>query len=225
MNTFILTGITRGLGKSLSKELTKNDYVKDKKVFISRQSPVVSVDPFIEYLNIDLSEEKIDFSKIILAEDTERVVFINNASVIEPIIKTLDISLKDIDVPININFKAPFRLAQHLALEAKRIGAYLSIINITTGAASRPIKGWLAYCTSKAAIKMAFDVLVEENENIDVIHYDPGVMDTDMQTIIRSSSKDKMPDVELFQSFKQEEKLKSPDEVAQRICEIIKGTL
>lgn len=225
MNTFILTGITRGLGKSLSKELTKNDYVKDKKVFISRQSPVVSVDPFIEYLNIDLSEEKIDFSKIILAEDTERVVFINNASVIEPIIKTLDISLKDIDVPININFKAPFRLAQHLALEAKRIGAYLSIINITTGAASRPIKGWLAYCTSKAAIKMAFDVLVEENENIDVIHYDPGVMDTDMQTIIRSSSKDKMPDVELFQSFKQEKKLKSPDEVAQRICEIIKGTL
>lgn len=225
MNTFILTGITRGLGKSLSKELTKNDYVKDKKVFISRQSPVVSVDPFIEYLNIDLSEEEIDFSKIILAEDTERVVFINNASVIEPIIKTLDISLKDIDVPININFKAPFRLAQHLALEAKRIGAYLSIINITTGAASRPIKGWLAYCTSKAAIKMAFDVLVEENENIDVIHYDPGVMDTDMQTIIRSSSKDKMPDVELFQSFKQEEKLKSPDEVAQRICEIIKGTL
>lgn len=225
MNTFILTGITRGLGKSLSKELTKNDYVKDKKVFISRQSPVVSVDPFIEYLNIDLSEEKIDFSKIILAEDTERVVFINNASVIEPIIKTLDISLKDIDVPININFKAPFRLAQHLALEAKRIGAYLSIINITTGAASRPIKGWLAYCTSKAAIKMAFDVLVEENENIDVIHYDPGVMDTDMQTIIRSSSKDKMPDVELFKKFKESKKLVSPDEVAKKICELIKETL
>lgn len=225
MNTFILTGTTRGLGKSLSKALSINDYAKDKKVFISRQLHDFTVDPLIDYLSMDLSEEIIDFSSINLTEKTKWVIFINNASVIEPIAKALDISLKDVDAPINVNFKTPFRLAQYLALEAERIGARLLIINITTGAATRPIKGWLAYCTSKAAIKMAFDVLAEENENVDVIHYDPGVMDTDMQTIIRSTSKDKMPDVELFQSFKQDDKLTSPDEVAKRICEIIKGTL
>lgn len=225
MNTFILTGITRGLGKSLSKELTKNDYVKDKKVFISRQFPNLIADPSIDYLKIDFSEAIIDVSKIDLIEETKRVIFINNASVIEPISKTLDISLKEMDISFNVNFKAPFVLAKYLALETQRIGASLLIINITTGAASRPIKGWVSYCTSKAAIKMAFDVIAEENKNVDVIHYDPGVMDTDMQTIIRSSSKDKMPDVELFKKFKESKKLVSPDEVAKKICELIKETL
>ncbi|WP_338560591.1 SDR family NAD(P)-dependent oxidoreductase [Acinetobacter sp. KS-LM10] len=225
MNTFILTGTTRGLGKSLSKELSGNDYSKDKKVFISRQFSNLIADPSIDYLKIDLSEEIIDASKINLIEETKLVIFINNASVIEPISQTLNISLKEMDVPFNVNFKAPFVLAQYLALETQRIGASLLIINITSGAASRPIKGWLSYCTSKAAIKMAFDVIAEENKNVDVIHYDPGVMDTDMQTIIRSSSKDRMPDVELFQRFKGSNKLVSPDEVAKKICELIKGTL
>src|SRR5690606_18566159 len=119
-----------------------------------RQFPNLIADPSIDYLKIDFSEAIIDVSKIDLIEETKRVIFINNASVIEPISKTLDISLKEMDISFNVNFKTPFVLAKYLALETQRIGASLLIINITTGAASRPIKGWVSYCTSKAAIKM-----------------------------------------------------------------------
>ncbi|MDM7858931.1 SDR family NAD(P)-dependent oxidoreductase [Thiopseudomonas acetoxidans] len=223
MNNFILTGINRGLGKALSKELQKNFKAEDKKIFISRKElPNNTINPSTEHIQMDLSKNDIELDWISLGKQTRQVIFINNASVIEPICKASDLSMEELNKAMNVNFKSPFKIAQRLTRETQRFGIELLIFNITTGAAIRPIQGWFAYCTSKATIKMALDVLSKENDHVKVIHFDPGVMDTDMQKVIRSSSKAQMPDVELFLDLKRNSELKSPTDIAKNICDAIK---
>lgn len=223
MRTVVLTGVNRGLGKALSEELCSKTFAKDIKIFISRResSNIISND-CIENIFIDLSEENIYFEKIKLNHQSSQVVFINNAGVIEPISKVLDMPLNQIDISMNVNFKSPLGLAKYLACQTKKIGIEFLIINITTGATTKPTQGWLAYCASKAAVKIALDVLEIENNHVKVIHFDPGVMDTDMQAIIRSSPKKNMPNVELFNEFKRNSKLKSTTDIAKIISNLIK---
>lgn len=222
MNTIVVTGVSRGLGKELHDLLISDNYLADKKIFISRSPSNTRTSVLTDYLCIDLSLNTIDYSNIKVADESQLIIFINNASVIDPIDEVLNISSKGIEGAMQVNCWSPLEIAKHLAIESERIGAKFSIFNISTGAANHAIRGWLAYCVSKAAIKIAIDVLAEENKHITATHFDPGVMDTDMQTAIRSSSKDKMQDVELFQNYKLEGKLKVPSQVAQDILKIIK---
>lgn len=226
MNTLILTGASRGLGSALSEEILKIFSAQDQKIFISRQSMInCKNNNFIEYLQIDLSKDSVSLEKIKINNKSKQVILINNAGVVSPIAKSLDISLCDLNVPMNVNFKNAFRLAQYLSIETQRLGANLLILNVSSGAASRPIQGWLAYCVSKASMRMALDVLELENDHVSIIHFDPGIMDTDMQSTIRSASSKIMPDVEMFKAFKSELKLKSPTDVAINICNIIKESM
>lgn len=222
MNTIVVTGVSRGLGKELHDLLMSDNYIADEKIFISRSPLNAKASALTDYLCIDLSLNTVDYNNIKVADESQQIVFINNASVIDPIDEVLNISSKDIEGVMQVNCWSALEIAKHLAIESERIGADLLIFNISTGAANHAIRGWIAYCVSKAAIKIAIDVLVEENQHITAIHFDPGVMDTDMQTAIRSSSKDKMQDVELFQNYKLEGKLKVPSQVAQDILKIIK---
>lgn len=223
MRTIILTGFSRGLGKAISKLLLSERYADDYKILINRDVEEPSVkDSNVIVCSIDLSKNELELNKIFIPAETTEVIFINNASVIEPISKVLDMPLNEIDISMNVNFKSPLKLSQYLTRETKKLGVEFLIINITTGAAIKPIEGWLAYCTSKAAVKIALDVLEIENNHVKVIHFDPGVMDTDMQAIIRSSPKEKMPNVELFQDFKKNSRLKSTADVAKNICDLIK---
>lgn len=221
MNTIVLTGISRGLGKALH-DLLCSDFPEDKKIFISRGFSDINKSGLIDYLDMDLSDKKIQCDSVDISNESNNVIFVNNASVIEPIRKVLDVSFNEVEKAMDVNFWAPLQLARYLAAESKRIKADFYIVNISTGAAVRPIQGWLAYCVSKTAIKMAIDVLVEENKHIQVVHFDPGVMDTGMQTVIRSSAEDDMCDVETFKEFKTNNKLRDPSEVATEIISIIK---
>src|SRR3546814_9460623 len=99
-------------------------------------------------------------------------------------------------------------------------GAALHVLNISSGAAIRPLPGWGAYCASKAAIRHFFDVAeAEQTIDLSVRHFDPGVLDTRMQEQIRSSSSDDFPLVEKFVSLKMSGSLKSPMDVAIEIEE------
>lgn len=54
-----------------------------------------------------------------------------------------------------------------------------------------------------------------------VIAFSPGVMDTDMQGEIRSSSKEAFADVESFQRYKEEGMLRSTDTVASALLNLV----
>ncbi|BEU86834.1 hypothetical protein TAMA11512_02980 [Selenomonas sp. TAMA-11512] len=119
-----------------------------------------------------------------------------------------------------INFVSPMLFCNQLVEICRRHQKKLKIINISSGAANHPIAGWGAYCSTKAAFKMFLDVLAEQGKvggDIEVIHVDPGVMDTGMQEQIRSADAKSFPRLAEFQSYKAAGKLRDPDEVAQEI--------
>jgi NAD(P)-dependent dehydrogenase (short-subunit alcohol dehydrogenase family) len=64
-----------------------------------------------------------------------------------------------------------------------------TIINVSSGAAHRPLPGWSAYCAAKAGLAMLTRALAAEygEQGIRVFGFAPGIVDTDMQATIRAS--------------------------------------
>ncbi|MEP6613265.1 MAG: SDR family NAD(P)-dependent oxidoreductase, partial [Mucilaginibacter sp.] len=93
----------------------------------------------------------------------------------------------------------------------------VSIVNITTGAATKPVAYWSLYGASKAYLQMFLKVLSEENienSNLTVYNIDPGTIDTEMQSTIRDIV---FPKQAYFQSLQQTGKLIKTEDAALKI--------
>lgn len=113
---------------------------------------------------------------------------INNAGVIEPIgpVGTADPVAWARNIAINLT--GAFHCIR-ASLEPMRAAGRGTIVNISSGAAHRPLEGWSAYCTGKAALAMLTRSVALEHaaEGIRVFGFAPGTIDTEMQVTIRAS--------------------------------------
>ena len=224
MNSIIVTGANRGLGKEIHDLLVDKRIAQANCYFTSRK-PIESPEKCFKYFIIDFGKINISAFEIEIDSPDDVVIYINNAGTIEPIGKAQDVTLSNLEYALRVNCTGPLAFAQDLVIQTKRIGARLFILNISSGAARHPVDGWLAYCVSKAAALMAFDVLASENDHVEIEHFDPGVMDTDMQSFIRTQLPDIMPDVEKFRDLRDKHILKSPQEIALKVISIIKSVI
>jgi NAD(P)-dependent dehydrogenase (short-subunit alcohol dehydrogenase family) len=115
-------------------------------------------------------------------------ILVNNAAVIAPIGRILDVPPEDWAHVIDVNLISAFRAAQ-LALAHMVSKGQGTIVNISSGAAHRPQEGWSAYCAGKAGLAMLTRSIHLEYgaQGIRVFGLAPGVVDTDMQSAIRAS--------------------------------------
>lgn len=216
---FIITGANSGLGMAFAKVL-----MEDKKHFVISISRSLSEEQKsypatnFHFIELDLSQNSIDKKITVLKKriNNEAIYFINNASIIKPISKIEDLNETDIDTTFSVNIKSTTLITKYLLQNFNQ--NKLSFINISSGAASRPISHWSLYCSSKAYIKMFFEVAEAEYPNHRFFNIDPGVMDTNMQQSIRESD---FPEVSNFKNLKVEGKLKSPKEAAIEILNTI----
>ena len=115
---------------------------------------------------------------------------------------------------------------QHLtqALHPAMKGAHrVRVTTISSGAALRPIASWSAYCTAKAGLDMWTRCLAEEGatNNISAVSVAPGIVDTDMQTSIRSASPEDFPLLDNFVAYHENGQLTQPDAVASALFDLI----
>lgn len=224
--TVILTGPTRGLGHALFVQLVSQDYpivaVGRDLARIDDVAMVASAP--VELVEVDLGDDDdalervLDaLRRIILATTAGPLVFISNASIIEPIGPATCLTLAGLERALRINCLTPILMANTLTEIADTQHRPLLVFDVSSGAASRPVRGWQAYCTSKAAYKMALDVLAAENSHVQVTHFDPGIMDTPMQQVIRGQREEDMPEVAAFRAYQDEGLLKAPPAVAADI--------
>jgi len=113
-------------------------------------------------------------------------VVVNNAGVITPIARFAEVDPADWARSIEVNLIGAMRVARcalpHLTARAG------TLINVSSGAAHRPLEGWSAYCAGKAGLAMLTRAIhAEEGERVRVVGFSPGVIDTDMQATIRAS--------------------------------------
>ena len=106
----------------------------------------------------------------------------------------------------------------------KRAKAPVRVVNISSGAAVRAFPGLAAYCASKAALRMAgMAVSAELEKDLNILSYEPGVVDTEMQLATRSKSLEEFPWVETFQRFHAEGRLVSPELPAADIVKFLEA--
>lgn len=136
---------------------------------------------------------------------------INNAATVAPI---APISGCDPDAwlgSLAVNVLGPLMLAQAaLAQLRARKGR---VINVTSGVAGFPVSALSAYCASKAALNIAGQVLAKEEPEITVVAFEPGTVDTEMQTSVRVGGEAAMvpADRALFRSFQEQGALTRPE--------------
>jgi NAD(P)-dependent dehydrogenase (short-subunit alcohol dehydrogenase family) len=102
--------------------------------------------------------------------------------------------------------------------------AYGRIVNVSSGAAARPIPGWSAYCAAKAGLDMFTQVVALEvqDSNIRVNALYPGLVDTDMQADIRSvDTSESGLDYTYWHEAFEEGRLLAPADVARMIYWIV----
>ncbi|MBO9129122.1 (S)-benzoin forming benzil reductase [Bacillus sp. 165] len=234
MNYVILTGASRGLGEAIAHKLLHEKMVL---ISVSRKpnehiiQEAKKKGAIVHTILFDLQSihdihslaEQI-FSHIDLSR-VDSISLINNAGIVAPTKPIARAEHEDIIENVHINLLAPMLLTSEFLKRTKDLAIEKRIINISSGAGKNPIFGWGAYCTSKAGVDMFTRcIAVEEEQNehpAKIISFAPGVVDTDMQAEIRSSSKEDFVDVERFLALKEEGQLLSPDYVADAVIDLL----
>lgn len=221
MKYAILTGASRGLGAELLHQLTNDGWQVS---VISRRE----LDPVPEGTEVFVADLKEVHSlegimdAIMAGVDLERaeaVALVNNAGMLAPVRPIGRMTADEIAENINVNLTAPMVLSSAFIRAVDGHEKKSRIFTVSSGAGKRPIFGWGPYCTVKAGEDMMTRVIgLEQGEQgVRAISFGPGIMDTDMQAQIRSQEPEDFKDVEIFQGFKEEGKLRKPADVAARI--------
>lgn len=218
----IITGVSSGLGRALFDTLrtTGVRLVCISRTFLDYQTALAGEDVALLACDLSKTDEVSSLVKKLdeLLADTNDIVFINNAATIAPIGRVGELDDAAIHAAVQTNFVSPMLVTNMLCRLTHVL--HLTLIHIGTGAAREPIAGWPLYCSTKAAAKMFFSVLQEQGKDdkrIAVHEFDPGVMDTPMQSQIRQSSCKDFPDVEEFKAWQQDGKLSDPAQVAKKL--------
>ena len=186
----LVTGASRGLGEGAARALAKEGA---KVMVVARDRALaqkVARDIDGEGLACDVS----DHAAIarVAAATRKRYggldILVNNAGVIEPL---AELAVSDPAVwarNIQINLIGAYN-AVHAALDGMIKSGGGTIINVSSGAAYRPLEGWSAYCAGKAGLAMVTRSIKLETEGkgIRIFGFSPGTIDTDMQVKIRAS--------------------------------------
>ena len=234
MKYAVVTGTTRGLGASLSKKMIKEGVhlisvsrsENDELKVLAKEWKVTYRHYFCDLLKTDEIENV--FHTIfndLHQQKAETIYVVNNAGVVEPIDTVGRLNNKDVKRSFDINVVSPVIIANVSIQKANEYGMKLTIANITSGAGSRPIHGWSVYGSTKAAINLFTQVTSVELTNQQLPHrmvaLSPGVMDTDMQDVIRSSSKEAFIDVSTYRHYKEQGMLRHPAQVAEAFVTLL----
>ncbi len=228
MNYFIITGSSKGIGAGIAKELLQQG---NTVIGISR-SGNKELPNLIQH-SIDLSNTETleaTFTEILKAIDFEKatgVFLINNAGLLAPMKPVQKATGRDITKHISVNVIAPMILSSTFIRELSELNIRKRILNISSGAGKNPYFGWSAYCTSKAGIDMfSRTVSVEQKEAknpVEVISFAPGVVDTEMQSEIRSTDEEDFINLPRFKEMHETGVLQDSDTVGKFIADYLQS--
>ncbi|KAJ3253025.1 hypothetical protein HK103_001035 [Boothiomyces macroporosus] len=213
----ILTGSSKGIGFSILKELLNANSI----VVGCGRSPANYSHPNYHYVQVDLS---VPSSAFTLYNETIKKYnhidsVIHNAGIIQ-FQNIKDIDTQQLALLFQINLFSGMELVKHCLPELRK--NHGSVILVSSGAAVRPVVGWGAYCTSKAALNSFASILGVEEPLVATVAVRPGVVDTEMQTDIRKQGGGIMSENEhsKFVGLKENGGLIDPSEPARKIAHL-----
>ncbi|MFP4648205.1 MAG: SDR family oxidoreductase [Halorhodospira sp.] len=221
----VVTGGSSGLGRALARGLARSGA---RVLAIGRRSEALqetaSADPErIQTLTADVAEVQ-DRQRVVETAYGHRVrALIHNAGVLDPVGPLREVDASSWRQAMAVNLEAPVFLTQGL-LSLMEEGS--RVLHISSGAAHRPTMGWGAYCASKSALYMVYQIYRDElwGEGVLVGSVRPGVVDTPMQAHIREQSRERFPSVDRFVKLKENDQLHRPENAADFVLWALQET-
>jgi benzil reductase ((S)-benzoin forming) len=164
-----------------------------------------------------------NLSKIFISRpDAQSLTLINNAGTLGEIGYIGELPNEHFQFVFDLNVVAPAMLMNtFLSVYSGQTGIPRTVLNISSGAAQRPVDGWAAYCASKAALNALSETAQKEQElrgsGVRVWALAPGVVDTDMQAHIRTAEVGQFSEAEKFAGYKAEGQLQDASSTANQI--------
>ena len=191
----IVTGASRGIGAAAAVALAKEGATivcaaRDGKLAGDVAQSIVAAGGVATGRACDVSDY--DACVALVAETVGRFgrldILINNAGVIEPIASVAESDPVAWARNIQINLTGAYYGIRAVLPHMIANGGG-TIVNLSSGAAVRPLEGWSEYCTGKAGVHMLTRAVALENadKGIRIFGFQPGTTDTDMQVTIRAS--------------------------------------
>ncbi len=222
MRLAIITGGSKGLGHALCEQFLACGY---QVIEFSRTAPhpySVRVDLASPQACRDIVEKAI---APIGVDTLQELVLINNAGTLDPIGASSQKPAAAVLANLNTNFTSAILVLSALVARFQSAPGPKRIANISSGAAQKGYAGWALYCASKAGMENYIRALALEQQRephpFTAINIDPGVINTDMQAMIRASTAIDFPDVERFIQRKHQGGLADPSDVAAAILNIL----
>lgn len=227
----ILTGTTRGLGAAMAQQLAKTgNFLVTLSRKASSDLPGIAKKhgTALTQIEVDLSKNesvKQAVSQLSpLLSGHSHIRFIHNAGIVTPIAQTPSLTNLDaINDAFHVNITSAIFLTAHV-LSGTPNATDRRIMLISSGAGRNVSSGWAVYCATKAAMdRFAEAAQLDQGDRARVVSMAPGVIDTPMQETIRATSKDALPSLDRFISFKENKQLADPEAVAQRLLKVIES--
>lgn len=217
----VITGASRGIGAGLARHFHQRGM---RLGLCARSATALPASDTIVTGAFDIRDEQaVD---AFAAEVRERFghidVWINNAGVLKPITPLRLCSRDDVQRNLDINVMGVFLGSRAYARQIRQSDRGGVLINISSGAAQSPFAGWSAYCAGKAAVDQMSRCLQQEERDagLRVHSVAPGIIDTDMQSMIRGCTAEQFPTVDMFVDFKRRDVFNTLEYVAQRLLEL-----
>lgn len=204
----LVTGGGRGLGEGIARALAAEGVAvmlvaRDAAAIGAVATSIVAAGGRAEAMACDVS----DYAAVeaVVAATRSQLggldILINNAGVIDPIAEIAVSDPGDWARNITINLVGAYNVVRAV-LPGLLAGGGGTMVNISSGAAYRPLEGWSAYCSGKAGLAMLTRAIALETagKGIRIFGFSPGTIDTEMQVKIRASGMNvisKIPRAEL----------------------------
>jgi short-subunit dehydrogenase len=186
----IITGASRGIGQATARALAARGATV---VLTSRTAPdatAAAIGPRAEAHACDSSDYQA-FAALVAATRQKHGrldVLVNNAGILDPIATIADSDPAEWARNIQTNLIGAYN-AIRAVLPGMIAAGGGTVINLSSGAAIRPLEGWSAYCSAKAGLHMLTRAVALEtaDRNIRVFGFQPGMTDTYMHVQVRAS--------------------------------------
>nr|WP_288871080.1 SDR family oxidoreductase [uncultured Corynebacterium sp.] len=174
MKKALITGASRGIGRAIAEELSKDHHIY---AGASRDaSGVVSTLPSAEPFEVDLTDTEAILEAASKIEDLDVLVLAAGVMENGSLSELTDASWRNM---MEVNLHAPVTLTRELLPALRRSNGL--IITINSGAGYHGIANNSAYCASKFALRGFTDSLAQEEAGkVRVTSLHPGRTDTDM---------------------------------------------
>ena len=194
----IVTGASRGLGAAVARWLGKAGaavtlVARSKKYLQQVAADVRRLGGNAHMVTADVSDLHACRAAVetTLKEFGRIDALVNNAGVVQPLAPIADTNPDEWRRNIEINLFAAYYLVRAAILNLRQHNG--RIVNVSSGAANLALESVSAYCTAKAALNHFTRVLAAEEPAVTSLTVRPGVVDTDMQAVLRDEADNIMP--------------------------------